>query len=370
MSIELLADADPCRKDLWHDDAAGARRAMTQWWAGKGLAVAIIAPKEVRSAEFPHPGPPPDLQTQWLDPVWRAKSQLHNIANTYWGGAALPQFNSLIGPGSLGLFLGGIGRLAPDTIWYEGNIDDPETSPPLAIKYDGDWWTRHVAILREAKRHAKGRYIVPFPDLIENIDTLAQLRDPQTLLMDLIERPEWVSEKVSEINAAFFAAYDELLEQCDLLDEWGGTSYCFSLWGKGKTVKVQCDFSCMISPSMYRQFVVPALTEQCAWLDNSMYHLDGEQAIPQLDNILAIEPLKAVEWTPAAGRPGGGSPIWYDLYRRIKQGGKSVQAIGVGISEVEPLIDAVGPEGLMIITYASSEADARALLERLPPIGG
>lgn len=51
--------------------------------------------------------------------------------------------------------------------------------------------------------------------------------------------------------------------------------------------------------------------------------------------------------------------------REIKAGGKSVQAIRVAYDEVEPLIDAVGPEGLYIMTSADGEADARALLSRL-----
>jgi hypothetical protein len=116
---------------------------------------------------------------------------------------------------------------------------------------------------------------------------------------------------------------------------------------------------------MYRRFVLPCLTEQCEWLDNSLYHLDGVNALPQLDNLLGIEQLNAIQWTPGEGQPGTGSPAWYDLYRRIKRGGKSVQAIGVAVDEVEPLIDAVGSEGLMIVTWASSETDARGLLNRL-----
>jgi hypothetical protein len=121
----------------------------------------------------------------------------------------------------------------------------------------------------------------------------------------------------------------------------------------------------MISPPMFREFVVPYLDEQCAWLDYAMYHLDGTQAIPQLRNLLACEHLDAIEWTPQAGLPGGGSPRWYDLYREIKAAGKSVQAIGVAFDEVEPLLDAVGHEGMYVMTSAASEADARRLLKRL-----
>ena len=38
--------------------------------------------------------------------------------------------------------------------------------------------------------------------------------------------------------------------------------------------------------------------EQCRWLDHSLYHLDGTQALHQLPALLAIEELDAIEWTP------------------------------------------------------------------------
>jgi hypothetical protein len=107
-----------------------------------------------------------------------------------------------------------------------------------------------------------------------------------------------------------------------------------------------------------------ALAEQCAWLDYALFHLDGTQALPQLPNLLAIESLRAIEWTLQAGLPGGGSPEWYGLYRRIKEAGKSVQAIDVRPEEVEPLLAAVGGDGLFILTQTETEAEARALLRR------
>ena len=115
---------------------------------------------------------------------------------------------------------------------------------------------------------------------------------------------------------------------------------------------------------MFRRFVQPALTRQCAWLDYSLFHLDGTQAIPQLDNLLSIEPLRAIEWTPQAGLPGGGSPRWYDLYRRIRAAGKSVQAIGVRPEEVEPLLDAVGAEGMFVMVAADDEDQALEVIRR------
>lgn len=359
--VSLEADR---KLPLWKEDWPEARRALRDWWDGKGLAVHITAPKERAWERFPEPAPVCPVR-QRLDSSHRLQAELYRLSRTYFGGVAVPMFNANIGgPGSLGLFLGAEGHIGPDTVWYSPCIEDPDAHPPLHFNPQNVWWKRHIEVLEAAFSKAEGRYLVCFPDLIENLDTLAQLRGTEQTLMDLIERPEWVQMRIAEINEAYFTCFETLWER--LRDPWGGSAFhAFQLWGPGKTAKVQCDFGCMISPAMFRRFVQPALTQQCAWLDYPLFHLDGTQALMQLPNLLAIESLRAIEWTPQAGMPGGGSPVWYPLYRQIKAAGKSVQAIDVLPEEVEPLIDAVGPEGLFILTRTDTEAQARNLLHRV-----
>ena len=347
---------------LWKDDWPAARAALTAWWEHRGLALSVSAPKDEPWEAIPKPEERTP-EYRWTNADYWKRSSIYYLSRTYFGGAAFPVLSTDIGgPGSLGLFLGAIGRPGPDTLWYDPVIKDPGAHPALQLNRGGEWWKRHFDLLEQGVRENHGRYLVGLPDLIENIDTLAQLRDGQTLLLDLLERPEWVKDQIAGINQCFFEAYDAMLPYVS--DPWGGTTFtAFGLWGPGKVAKVQCDFSCMIGPDMFREFVVPALTEQCGWLDYSMYHLDGTTAVHQLDALLEIEPLDAIEWTPQTGLPGGGSPQWYDLYRRIKAAGKSVQAVGVEAAEVKPLLDAVGPEGMFIhVLPCASESEARELL--------
>jgi len=130
---------------------------------------------------------------------------------------------------------------------------------------------------------------------------------------------------------------------------------------------VQCDSSAMFSPRMYKRFVVPALTAHCAWLDYSLYHLDGTQAMIHLDSLLAIEPLDAIEWTPQAGIETGGHKRWYELYRRILAGGKSVQVVNVELDEIVPLLDAIGPKGVYLLIQFKDEREAEEAAKRVAP---
>jgi hypothetical protein len=348
---------------IWKEDWDLARERLTAWWDCKGLALHVCAPKDEPWENITCPTAPDSVDEQWLDLDFRVQETLYHNSRTYFGGVAFPSMRTELGPGSLGTFLGSEPGFSTDTVWYHPCITDNDLDRKLEFDSEDRWFQVHLDILKACKKVSDGRCLVGFADLIENVDTLAQLRDAQTLLMDMIERPEWVSQKVAEINRVFFDSFDAMYEL--IKDEWcGSTFWAFSLWGLGKTAKVQCDTSAMFSPDMFKEFVVPALTEQCAWLDNSMYHLDGTQCIGHLDHLLEIEPLKAIEWTPQTGIEGGGDPRWYDMYRRIRQAGKSVQAIEVRFEEVLPLIDAVGPEGLYIMTSAPNENAARELVKK------
>ncbi len=366
--------------DFWKDDWALTRDRFQAWWRRDGLILDITAPRDnprisgispapIRGGssgidpDYPLTGSEPvSLETAWLDPERRAQLAELHLARTFFGGEAFPYFDTHIGPGSLGMFLGAKTEFDPDTVWYYPCIDDPDAHPPFAFDPKAPWVVKHQAIIEAGLRRSAGRFLVGMPDLIENIDVLAALRGTSTLLFDMIERPEWVRQRVAEINAAFFAAFDYLYDL--IKDPWGGNAFsAFHVWGVGKIAKVQCDMAAMISPAMFETFVVPALIEQCGWLDHAMYHLDGTQAMVHVDHLLQIGDLDAIEWTPQAGRPDGGDPVWYDLYRRVLAGGKSVQIIQVKPGEVLPLINAIGTHGVYIMTMAETETEARSLVE-------
>jgi hypothetical protein len=345
---------------LWKDNWERTRRRFTAWWRREGPLLCVTAPRSAPVEDIPEPPRPSDPVLRWTDPGYRLRSAESLMARTYHGAEAFPCFDPEIGPGNLATFIGSEPSYAQDTVWFNPCIDDPDALPPLRFDPANVHYARQMAIIEKALAESRGRYLVGLPDLIENVDTLGSLRGMENLLADMLDRPAFVEERVAQINRIWFDVYDRILGR--VADAWGGSTWaCFRIWGAGRTAKVQCDFSAAFSPAMFRRFVVPALAEQCEWLDNALYHLDGVQCIAHLDELLAIDALDAIQWTAGAGRPGSGNACWHDLYRRIRAGGKGVMATGVAPDEVIPLLDAVGPKGLFIVTEAATEEQARAL---------
>jgi hypothetical protein len=353
----------------WKTDWTEAQHQLTKWWAGEGLALSFYdAVRSTPRMDISPPKAPASLEFRWTDPVYRCDKAEFEMVHRHYPAESIPYFDTEIGPGSLGVFLGATPNFAEDTVWYTPNIDDCDLSGELKFQpQNNHWWNVHLALIDEGLKRAQGRYLVGVPDLIENLDTLAALRGEDKLLLDLYDRPDWVKASLDEITASWIHAFDLIFEK--VKDEARGNVFsAFRIWGPGKTAKLQCDFSVMISPKMFRQFVVPQLETQCQHLDYPMYHLDGTNALQHLDALLEIEDLKAIEWTPQAGKPQGGSPEWYDLYRRIKSTGKSIQAVSVQPKEVIPLLDVIGPDGTFIVIFDPvSETELEVLLTEIEP---
>lgn len=352
---------------LWKDNWEETKDHFRSWWKQDGVLVNgghDNSPQNFLSRESCiKPSEKLDLEDRCTDVEWRVQSNHYELSNLNFPLDCLPVTNANYGPGNLANFLGSRSGFDNNTIWFYPTIEDelePEKLPPFKFDPNNRWWQIIEETLRLNVKMGKGKYLTGCPDLVENIDVLASLRDSQKLLMDMIERPEWIDEKVMEINQVWFEAYGRIY---DIIKGEDGSSafWAFALWGEGKTAKVQCDASAMFSPDMFGRFVMPALIEQCEWLDYSMFHLDGHQCICHLDHILSIDALDAVEWTPDPSVPSGGNSEWYDMYKRILDAGKSVQIMDVKHEEIKPLFDAIGGKGVYIFTTIKDEADAEKI---------
>ena len=131
---------------------------------------------------------------------------------------------------------------------------------------------------------------------------------------------------------------------------------------------LQCDFSVMISPSQFEEFVKPTLVRQAKFLDKAIYHLDGPGQIPHLEQILDINEINAIEWVPLP-KSGiymdTGSEEWYPMYKRIQEKGKKLVLRGIDPNRIEKLLDNISPKGLFISTNCETEEDAKELIRKV-----
>ena len=342
----------PCL--AWKKNWTETRKHFTDWWRRRGMVVTVGGgfaagrPHE----RVPNPGARPPAygdEAYCSDPARVAACNHYALSRGAFLADKMPMADFTLGPGTLSVYLGAIPVFSDKTVWYEPCMTgaDPAKYPPVRFDPENRWWKITEQTARACAELGRGKYMAACPDLIENMDTLAALRGTNEVLMDMADRPEWVEEKLAEINRAWFEVYGRIYDIIKLSDN-SSAFIAYHVWGPGKTAKLQCDSSAMFSPAMFDRFIVPRLTEQCEWLDNSLYHLDGSQCLCHLDSLLGIDALDAIEWTPDPTVPKGGSPHWYGLYRRILEAGKSVQVVNCRAAEVIPLLDAIGGRGVYL----------------------
>ena len=328
----------------WKSNLEETKQRYINWWNHKGIILNMW--EHFQEGVQPHaeivpPAPAKDLSQKWFDPQWRAEYLDWYVAHSSLKADILPVANTQLGPGSLAAILGGVFEGGEDTIWIHPN---PDFTDEIVFNPEHPNWILHKELLKACKAKANGHYFVGMPDLMEGLDVLAALKGTDRVLLDTVMQPEILEQQMQQINDIYFKVFDELY---DIIREGDEMAFCyFSSWAPGKMSKLQSDISTMISQDDYRRFVQPFIREQCQKIDYTLYHLDGVGAMHHLPALLEIEELNAIQWTPGVGEPQGGSPKWYDLYKKILAGGKSVMACWVTLDELKPLLDHIGVDGI------------------------
>lgn len=283
---------------------------------------------------------------------------------------AFPNLDLNIGPGSMALYLGSEPGFSWDTVWFKECVKLGWNEwGPLHYDPENYWLKLHLSLISKAHDLANGDFLVNIPDIVENADILAAMRGPQEFCYDLVDEPELMKSYIKQVDDLYFKYYDAMYDIVKCED--GSCSYtAFNIWGPGKTAKIQCDFCALMSPKQFREFVQPSLRKQCRLLDNSLYHLDGPDAIKHLDALLEIEELNAIQWTPGAGKPDGAWEGWYPVYDKVNASGKSLWImftdgeIGDWIEGADKLVKRYGTKGLYLLFPEMDEEDAISLMDR------
>jgi 5-methyltetrahydrofolate--homocysteine methyltransferase len=206
------------------------------------------------------------------------------------------------------------------------------------------------------------------PDLMENVDVLASLRGVNDLIYDMIDEPEVIGERVKQITEVYDEYYNAFYDI--IKDDQGGNAYTvFQIWGPGKTVKLQCDFSALMSPQQFRDFVLESLREQAVKVDHVLYHLDGPDAIKHLDAVMEIEEIDSLQWTSGDTGPDGTLEDWYVIYDKVIAAGKSLWVkVYSGefedwIKNVDRIVQRYGSHSLFLFFPEMSFEQANILIE-------
>ncbi len=281
---------------------------------------------------------------------------------TWYGGVDFPAYWPNLGPGIGGAYLGSPVHFDETTNWFGSTIESWPSPLPVFDPTER-WWKTTLKMTQAAADDANGEYLIAHTDLGGVTDLISSLRSNALLCTDLLENPDEIvrlRDHVAECWKEWYTALHDVVKK-----NQSATTGWLSALGGGRSYPLQCDFIALISPEMFKEFVVPELTELADWLDYSIYHLDGPDAIGKLDYLLEIESIQAIQWVPGSGVEP--AEAWIPLLKRIQDAGKSIYAHSSPEGTVQ-LYEQLKPEGLMVSTGCDTPDEGRALLDRIGKI--
>lgn len=326
---------------LYHDHWDDVKSHMTQYWLREPMDRACAAMEVVK------PGSGDFWQNHYFD-VEKA-DRLHRLRfeNTTVYGEMLTSVFPYFGTAGTAEYTGCKPTYTPRTTWFDPWMMEEEPDAERIGYTCPEAFQKQADAVRRLVELSKNDYLVSVTDNAGILDALAQIRGNERLLEDMFDYPEFVEEGVRKLLPIYKKTQKEFLDIVRENNEGSVVSW-MNLWSPNRMSQLQCDLCVMISNTMFNRFVMPELEELCSFLEDPVYHFDGQEQIRHLDSLLSIKNLKAIQWTPVVGQPKTSEFI--PVLQKIQKAGKNL-VLTVSADEAEKILDGLSCRGLFMNIY-------------------
>lgn len=336
------------------------KKRMLLLWEKEILDRPCVAVSCLKDSKNPYTSRKPqnakELELSYTDPEWILERSLDTFEKTYYGGDALPIIFPYWGCGGHAKYLGAKPNYAPDTIWIDPVFEKYEDFNFRLDKQNPALQTE-LKTLKYLAEVGKGKFFVAPPDNCGSYDALSQMRGGEDFITDLIDEPESVKSCANKMVDVLIESGDMIFDVLRDNNDGGSVHSWMNTWCPGKHMQLQCDLSVMISPEMYKDFIVEELERSCQWLDRAIYHFDGIEQIRHIDLITSVKKLSMVQWTQVSGQPDMTQRM--DALLKIQNAGKGLVLLPYK-HQLNALLNNLSLEGVMLIVQDAAnrqEAD-------------
>jgi len=290
----------------------------------------------------------PTLKDRWFDAEYQIELFLHELKHQQFMAETFPCYWPNLGPEVYSAFYGSELTYQEVTAYSTPLIKDWSEAENLTFNVNSEYLLKLEQLTEIALSQCKGKFLVGYTDLHPGTDCAAAWRDPQQFCLDLILYPDEAKKLIEISYRDFFEIFDRFDKK---LKQHGQPSISWmNIPSFGKMHIPSCDFSAMISPEDFNEFVLPGHIAEVKHFDHNIYHLDGKGVAKHIDRILEIKEINAIQWVQGMGDD---TPImqWEPLIKKIQKAGKSI-IIDLQVSELEAFISTFDKKGVYLCIAA------------------
>ena len=291
------------------------------------------------------------LKERWWDTDYQIELFEKHLSHSVYNAETFPVFCPNLGPEVYTAFYGVELEYKEVTSYAIPNLKDWSQMDQLKLDFNNPYFRKIEEMTHAALGRCKGKYLVGYTDLHPAFDCAAAFRDPQQLCMDLLLEPELVKKLIDISSRDFQLIFDHF---DTILKKHAQPSVTWmEIPSFGKMHIPSCDFSAMISPEQFEEFILSVIQKEIKPMTHNIFHLDGKGVAKHVDHILAMPEINAIQWVQGVGDD---FPImqWVPFIKKIQNAGKSV-VVDVQVIELEDFIGAMDPTGLLLCIAAEPE---------------
>ncbi len=290
----------------------------------------------------------PSLKARWWDTDYQIELFEHHLKNSVYHAETFPVFWPNLGPEVYTAFYGAELEYKEVTSYAGPIIEDWSQMGSVSFNRDNPYFRKIEEMTFAALERCKGKYLVGYTDLHPGMDCAAAFRGPEQLCMDLLLEPDEVKKLIDLSSRDFQMIFDHFDA---ILKTHGQPSVTWmGIPSFGKMHIPSCDFSTMIAPEQFEEFVLPIIQKEVKGMTHNVFHVDGKGVARHIDYLLAIPEINALQWVQGVGDD---LPVmqWVKLIKKIQAAGKSV-VVDLSISELDPFMKEIRPEGIFLCIAA------------------
>jgi len=180
----------------------------------------------------------------------------------------------------------------PGSLWAEPYLDSYEDHQQITFDPDNPWLQKLIEFTMVLVDVSDGRYPVTLPQTRGPLDTLAAMRGPERMGLDLYDRPEEVAAILDELT-------DLWIGICDAVRPWippfhGGYCSRMKMFAPGYAITPQNDISSIVSAGMYREFALPCDRRITRHFPYHSFHTHDTEC-HQIENLLELKELTVIQ---------------------------------------------------------------------------